>query len=98
MSAPGPALTELPGWEEVQTDPSQTVTSQAVRAVGRWGSLIGSGYREEIPSEVSREDRSLVRRLSKGKRLRVLQASSTCERAHRQQVGIRGEVKSSKHG
>lgn len=70
VSAPGPTLTGLPDWEEVETDPSQTVASQAVRAVGRWGSLIGSGYQEETPSEGSREDGSLVRRRSKGKRLR----------------------------
>lgn len=34
VSAPGPALTGLPGWEEVQA-----VTTQAVRTIGGWGSL-----------------------------------------------------------
>lgn len=72
MSAPRPAQTGLTGWEEVETDPSQAVTTQVVRAIGRWGSLRGSEYPKETlyPAKEARRMGSLVRRLSKGKGLR----------------------------
>lgn len=67
VSALGPSLTGLPGEEEVETDPSQTVTTQVVRAIGE-RSLRGSGFPEETPNPVkdTRRMGSLVKRLSKG--------------------------------
>ena len=65
MSALGLTLTRLPGWEAGRPDPSQTVTTQMVRAVGGWGSLGGSGYPEETPypPKEARRMGSLVRRV-----------------------------------
>lgn len=68
--SPRPSLTGLPGKEEVETDPSQTVTTRVVRAIGE-RSLRGSEFPEETPDPVkdTRRMDSLVKRLSKGKRL-----------------------------
>lgn len=56
----------------METDPSQTVTTQVVRAIEKWGSLKGSGYPKETlyPAKEAGRTGSLVRRLSKGKGLR----------------------------